>query len=85
MWTMRKNPADPTGLPPELVARCIAMSTGTVVDPNAGYGTVITEAKRAGRDWLAADPRAEMSQKFNQRVREDGRTGSTTKHRDARC
>lgn len=39
----------------ELVDRCVALGSGMVVDPQAGTGSMVLAAIRAGRDWLACD------------------------------
>ena len=45
-------------VPAELADRCVALGSGMVLDPQAGTGSTVLAAIRAGRDWLAcgADP-----------------------------
>ena len=40
-------------VPAELADRCVALGSGMVVDPQAGTGSTVLAAIRAGRDWLA--------------------------------
>ena len=54
--------------PEELAIRCIALSTGRVLIPNAASGTVILAAIKAGRDWLACDTDESLKREFERRL-----------------
>ena len=63
----RNNRRHRFSFPDELADRCVALGTGTVLDPHAGSGATALAAIRAGRDWLACDSEAAYLQVFEMR------------------
>ena len=63
----RNNRRQRFSFPDELADRCVALGTGTVLDPHAGSGSTALAAIRAGRDWLACDSEAAYLQVFEMR------------------
>ena len=81
LWDIKPDPMDeiwdntsgrqtqlrPLAFPDELADRCIALGSGTVLNPFAGTGSVPLAAIRAGRDWLACDPNPAYLDTFQMR------------------
>ena len=63
----RNNRRHRLSFPDELADRCIALGTGTVLDPFAANGATVLAAIRAGRDWLACDSEPTYLQAFQMR------------------
>lgn len=55
-------------VPAELADRCVALGSGMVVDPQAGTGSTVLAAVRAGRDWLACGTDPSYAETFRMRL-----------------
>lgn len=55
-------------VPAELADRCVALGSGMVVDPQAGTGSTVLAAVRAGRDWLACGTDPSYLETFKMRL-----------------